>query len=71
MCFLMCYIDVPSTKNAINSIAIPIGSILFLSRYLSMSKRLLKKESLFMAHSVALFDVINAGCIKTKLIYVG
>lgn len=68
MCFLMCYIDVPSTKNAINSIAIPIGSILFLFRYLSMSKRLLKKESLFTVYSVALFGVINAGCIKTKLI---
>ena len=67
----MFYIDVPSTKKAIIIIIMPIGSILFLSRYLSMSKRLLKKESLFTAYSVALFDVINAGCIKTKLIYVG
>ena len=64
----MIYIDVPSTKKVISIIMIPIGSILFLSRYLSKYKRPLKNKPLFMMSYAVMFDIINKGCIKTKLI---
>ena len=65
----MIYIDVPSTKKVISIIMIPIGSILFLSRYLSIYKRPLKNKPLFMMSYAFMFDAINKGLSKIYLIY--